>query len=52
MPIAPGMAFSVEPGIYIPGRFGVRIEDQVLIGEDGKAHKLHNYPTELTVFRT
>ena len=26
-PLAPGMCFSNEPGIYIPGKFGVRIED-------------------------
>ena len=31
----PGMIFSVEPGIYLPGRFGVRIEDLVLVTEDG-----------------
>lgn len=48
--IAPGMTFSVEPGIYIPGRFGIRVEDQVLIGEDGKPQALHDYPTDLTVF--
>lgn len=30
-----GMAFSVEPGIYIPGRFGVRVEDIVVVGRDG-----------------
>ncbi len=29
-PITPGMCFSVEPGIYLPGRFGVRIEDVVV----------------------
>lgn len=31
----PGMTFSVEPGVYLPGRFGVRIEDLVAVTEDG-----------------
>ena len=29
------MIFSIEPGIYLPGRMGVRIEDLVLVTEDG-----------------
>jgi D-alanyl-D-alanine dipeptidase len=33
--LRPGMAFSVEPGIYLPGEFGIRIEDIVVCGEDG-----------------
>ncbi|MFD0546158.1 aminopeptidase P family protein [Streptomyces mexicanus] len=33
-PLVPGMCFSVEPGIYLPGRFGVRIEDIVTVTED------------------
>jgi Xaa-Pro dipeptidase len=33
--LKPGMAFSIEPGIYLPGRFGVRIEDVAVMTEDG-----------------
>ena len=33
--LEPGMCFSVEPGIYLPGRFGVRLEDIVTVTEDG-----------------
>jgi Xaa-Pro dipeptidase len=48
VPIKPGMVFSIEPGIYIPGRFGVRIEILVAIGENG-CEVLHSYPRELKV---
>ena len=44
--LKPGMAFSIEPGIYLPGRFGVRIEDLALMGEDG-VEIMHHYPREL-----
>lgn len=36
-PVEPGMCFSIEPGIYLPGRFGVRIEDLVIVTETGCA---------------
>jgi Xaa-Pro aminopeptidase len=34
-PLVPGMCFSVEPGIYLRGRFGVRIEDIVTVTTQG-----------------
>ncbi|MDP3185435.1 MAG: Xaa-Pro peptidase family protein [Anaerolineales bacterium] len=46
--LEPGMAFTVEPGIYLPGRNGVRIEDDVLITEDG-AECLSEMERELRV---
>ena len=33
--LEPGMAFSIEPGIYVPGDFGMRIEDIVVVTDDG-----------------
>ncbi|MBG0853757.1 aminopeptidase P family protein [Streptomyces spinoverrucosus] len=47
-PLVPGMCFSVEPGIYLPGRFGVRIEDIVTCTEDG-VRRLNNTPHEMAV---
>jgi len=38
--LLPGMTFSNEPGIYVPGEFGVRCEDLMVIGEDGPAQLL------------
>jgi Xaa-Pro aminopeptidase len=40
-PLVPGMCFSVEPGIYLAGRFGVRIEDIVTVTEHG-GRRLNN----------
>jgi Xaa-Pro aminopeptidase len=33
--LEPGMCFSIEPGVYLPGRFGVRLEDIVCVTDDG-----------------
>ncbi len=43
-----GMIFSIEPGIYKPGAAGVRIEDLVLVTEDGCC-VLNSYPKDLTI---
>jgi D-alanyl-D-alanine dipeptidase len=46
--IEPGMCFSIEPGIYLPDRFGVRIEDIVVATEDG-GRRLNNTDRELRI---
>jgi Xaa-Pro aminopeptidase len=46
LPLQPGMAFSIEPGIYLAGRCGARIEDIVVCTEDG-VRTLNNGPREL-----
>lgn len=45
-PLAPGMVFSIEPGFYFPQRFGARIEDIVVCGEDGPI-RLNTTPRDL-----
>jgi len=45
-PLIPGNVFTVEPGIYIPDRLGVRIEDDIVITEDG-FRCLTTFPREL-----
>ncbi|MFT6942984.1 MAG: Xaa-Pro aminopeptidase, partial [Nitriliruptoraceae bacterium] len=37
LPVQPGMAFSIEPGIYVEGVHGARIEDIVVVTDDGVA---------------
>ncbi len=45
--LSPGHVVTVEPGIYIEGQFGVRIEDMVFIQEDGISKNLTNCPKGL-----
>jgi len=33
--LEPGMVITIEPGAYLPGEFGIRIEDMVLVTDDG-----------------
>ncbi len=47
-PLVPGMCFSVEPGIYLTGEFGVRIEDIVTVTESG-ALRLNNTERDLRI---
>ena len=46
-----GMAFSIEPGVYLPGRFGVRIEDIAVIGDDGHVVPLNRADHTFAVVR-
>ena len=48
LPLAPGMVFSDEPGIYLEGTFGVRIEDTVACTETG-AERINTAPRDLVV---
>ena len=46
--LEPGMVFSIEPGIYLPGRFGIRLEDIVILREGGP-EVFSELPRDLTV---
>ncbi len=46
--LLPGMVFTIEPGVYLPERFGVRIEDDILVTESG-AEILTQFTRELIV---
>jgi Xaa-Pro dipeptidase len=45
-PLEVGMTFTDEPSIIVPGRFGVRIEDMIVV-EEGGGRKLNSYPAAL-----
>ena len=47
--LAPGMSMTVEPGIYLPGRFGVRIEDLVIIEQGGMSNLALEAPKKLII---
>ena len=49
--LAPGMVFTIEPGIYLPGRGGVRIEDDMIITENG-VHSLTDLPRAVVPYNT
>jgi D-alanyl-D-alanine dipeptidase len=46
-PLQPGMCFSIEPGVYLADRFGVRIEDIVVVQDDGTGRRLNSTNREL-----
>lgn len=46
--LQPGMVFSIEPGVYLPGKFGIRVEDIVVITNDG-CHVLSGLPREMII---
>jgi Xaa-Pro aminopeptidase len=48
LPLAAGHAFSVEPGIYLPGRFGMRLED-IVVATDTGPRRLNEAPRDLAV---
>jgi len=48
-PLVPGHAFSVEPGLYVEGRFGMRLEDIVVIDADGRPDPLNTVDHGLVV---
>jgi len=47
-PMPVGAVVSAEPGIYLPGKFGVRIEDVLILREDG-CQNITKYPKELII---
>ena len=48
MKVEAGMIFSIEPGIYLPNEFGVRVEDLVVVTKTG-CESLNHYSKELKI---
>jgi Xaa-Pro aminopeptidase len=48
LPLEPGHAFSVEPGIYVPGRFGLRLED-IVVATPAGPERLNHAARDLAV---
>ena len=51
VPLRPGNVFSIEPGIYIAGKYGVRIENLVAVRPDGTGEPLNHFTKELIVIK-
>jgi Xaa-Pro dipeptidase len=49
-PLEPGMAFTIEPGIYVPNLGGVRVEDNVVVTESG-VDVLTSFPRQLQIVK-
>lgn len=51
IPLEPGNVFSIEPGIYLQGKYGVRIENLVAVRPDGSAEPLNKFTRDLIVIK-
>jgi Xaa-Pro aminopeptidase len=51
VPLEPGNVFSIEPGIYLPGKFGVRIENLVAVKPDGNAEPLNKFTRDMIIIK-
>ncbi|MGX7149968.1 M24 family metallopeptidase [Enterococcus ureasiticus] len=51
MTLQKNMTFTIEPGVYLPNQFGIRIEDDILINENGKAEVLTKFPKNWSIIQ-